>query len=299
MNPILSLVIVTYNHAAEIGACLDSVQHHSTLRPLEIFIIDNASRDDTLAAIAAHRQTLNSAGITVTAISNAQNYGFTRAVNQGLNRAQGKFILLLNPDTEITSHSLEQLVQFLGNHPDVGAVAPQLLFPDGRFQPSCRRFPRYRYLLFEVLGFNRLFPNSAVFNGWKMGDFNHRSQRAVDQPQGACLLFSRNLLQEIGNLDERFWLFFSDVDYCRRIWKSGKKIIFYPAVQVVHHQGSAVYANRIGTIWISHLDFVRYFLKWYRTPAGWLWNVVGLPFLLIVGAVRWSVQQARKMFAKK
>lgn len=286
MRPVISAVIVSYNSAGDLRGCLASLCQHLKPRPSEILLVDNASVDGSAAVAEEFRPTCAAAGIDLRIRRNPLNVGFTRAVNQGVAMSSGKFILLLNPDTRIRAGALSAMAQFLGNHPDAGAVAPQLLFPDGRIQPSCRRFPRYRYLLSEVLGLNRLFPRSRVFNAWKMGDFDHRSLREVDQPQGACLMLPRHVLNQIGPLDERFFLFFSDVDLCQRVWQAGWKIYFFPSAQIVHRKGSTVYRDRPRLIWQSHRDFIRYFWKWYRSPLQRAINLVGIPLLALLGLLR-------------
>ena len=143
----------------------------------------------------------------------------------------------------------------------MGIVAPQFLNADGSIQPSCRRFPRHRDIVFHALGLNYLFPYSKLYNYWKMGDFDHQSQRFVDQPQGAFLLTHRRAFEDVGLLDENFPMFFSDVDWCRRFINKGWKITFTPEVKIIHHKGSSVYnnRNRISLIWSSHISFYLYF----------------------------------------
>ncbi|HDL17731.1 MAG TPA: glycosyltransferase family 2 protein [Bacteroidetes bacterium] len=285
---ILSTVIVTYNHENDIKTCLTSLGDHLSIRPAEIIVVDNHSQDRTIAAVEDKRFRLKAKSLQLRILRNSTNTGFTHASNQGLRMAGGKFVLLLNPDTQITPQSIEKMIHFLSNNPNAGAVAPQLHYPDGSIQPSCRRFPQYRYLLSEAFGLNRLFPKTKLFNGWRMGDFDHTATRDVDQPQGACLLLTKSIGEQIGWLDERFVMFFSDVDFCRRIKQIGKKIYFYSKSTVVHRKGSSIYNRRTKMIRQSHQDFIRYFLKWYRSPTGWLCTFFGIPFLIILGSVRWS-----------
>lgn len=288
MPPILSILVVTFNHEREISDCIESIHQQCQIRPLEIIAIDNSSKDHTLACLESQSSTLKSESFEIRIIRNDENIGFTRAVNSGLAAAQGEFILLLNPDTVMRSGSLEFLVGFLKKSTSAGAAVPQLLHPNGEIQPSCRRFPRYRYILFELLGLSRIFPRSRLFNAWKMGEFDHRSSREVEQPQGACFMFPGKIFQSIGQLDPRFFLFFSDVDYCRRIISAGYRIHFLPEAKVMHRKGSSVYRNRPETVWLSHLDFIRYFLKWYRLPFLWILNIPGIPFLFLLGICRWG-----------
>ncbi len=298
MNTLLSVLIVTFNNEDDLPRCLDSLCQYLEVQRAEIVVVDNASTDRTAAILREYREPCSAQGVRLRVVQNPANFGFTRAVNQGLQLSTGRFVLLLNPDTEVPPGSVRRLLQYLSNRPEVGAVAPQLRYPDGTVQPSCRRFPRYAYLLSEIFGLNRLFPRSRRFNAWKMGDFDHRSIRPVDQPQGACLMVKRSVLNEIGPLDERFFLFFSDVDLCKRIWDAGQSVHFYPQAKVLHRKGSAVYRDRARLIWQSHQDFIRYFLKWYRRPTERLANLFGIPFLAVLGIARTAVAWMRERVAR-
>jgi len=282
----VSVVIVTWNSEREIGDCLDSLLSSKADNevgapiPKEIFVIDNHSEDDTVGEVRKRV----AAGAPIHLIENVANEGFTKALNQGLTRCRKEWVLLLNPDTKLLPGALEQLVHFLQRHPEVGIVAPQLLFPNGQVQPSCRRFPRHRDVVFEVAGLSCLFRGSALFGGWKMGDFDHRATREVDQPQGSCLLTRRRVFEEVGLFDERFRMFFSDVDWCHRVKARGWKVVFYPEAQVMHRKGASVYRNRSAMIKQSHRDFRTYFVKYY--PQHCLANRLVGAILSIAGPVR-------------
>jgi GT2 family glycosyltransferase len=299
MNPVLSIIMVTFNHEEDIPLCLQSLLDNLFIQAFEIVVVDNHSQDQTIRQVEKFQRKFSSETSNLKLVRNSLNLGFTKAVNQGLNYATGRFVLLLNPDTQITNRSIDELIQFLSNHPSAGAVAPQLVFPDDSIQPSCRRFPRYWYIFMDVFGLSKLFSKTAIFNGWKMGDFDHQSIREVKQPQGSCLLVRKSSLEHIGNLDDRFFMFFSDVDLCKQIYQQNETIFFYPKVKVYHKKGSSVYSNRSKMIWQSHKDFILYFLKWYRTPFGWICNFFGIPFLIFVGIGRWSWAGIRAIFKRK
>ncbi|MDZ7334274.1 MAG: glycosyltransferase family 2 protein [candidate division KSB1 bacterium] len=258
-----SIVIVTFNNQYEIVSCIESLGHALAGFRAEIFLIDNYSADETFH-ISKKLLSQFDERHHWSLICNETNIGFTKAVNQGLRQAQGDFVLLLNPDTELPADVFRPLVEILHADPQVGMVAPQLRNPDGSIQPSCRRFPRRRDVIYHALGLHWLFKRSREFNSWKMGDFDHQSQREVDQPQGAFLLARRQAVDQVGLLDERFPMFFSDVDWCRRFIAHGWKILFVPSVQIVHHKGTSIYRNRLKMIWSSHRSFYHYFQKYQR-----------------------------------
>jgi GT2 family glycosyltransferase len=184
------------------------------------------------------------------------------------------------PDT------LSKLIDYLKENPAVGMVAPQLLFPDGRIQPSCRHFPERKDIIWHLSGLNCLFPRSVVFNRWKMGNFSHQVEAEVDQPQGAALMTHRKAFETVGFPDENFPMFFSDVDWCQRFKAKGWKIVFYPSAKIIHHQGTSIHRNRVRMIWSSHLSFIRYFQK-YR-PGFWngLMNCFVGALLILMALIR-------------
>lgn len=255
----ISVVIVTYQNENEITACLESLLNELKNYTYQIIVIDNNSQDQTKQCLADFKKIG-----TIQIIFNEKNLGFTKAINQGLRESNGNFILTLNPDTVLQSECLGVLLNTLNENTNVGVVAPQLRNSDGSIQRSCRRFPKRRDVLFHLSGLSYLFRNSRLFNGWKMGDFDHLAKRSVDQPQGAFLLFRREVLRETGLWDERFPMFFSDVDWSKRVKKCGYEILFEPAATVVHRQGVSVFKSRATMIWSSHLSFYRYFKKHER-----------------------------------
>ncbi len=302
----LAIIIVTYQSAAHIGACLGSLPQADARRRLSIFLIDNASTDHTMDIVAQAVRHFPKTRVHATLLQNRTNRGFTAALNQGLAHVPaGVPVLFLNPDTIFPPSSLSQLLEQLYAHQDAGVIAPQLhflkttagadsqpgheaakTFPDETIQPSCRRFPQYADLFFEFTGLSRLFPKSSMCNRWKMGDFDHRSSRTVDQPQGACLLARPEVTAQVGLWDERFPLFFSDVDWCRRVWQAGWKIRFSNEVKIYHALGASVKQARPAAILSSHVSFWRYFLKYRRSFWEGIFVVSLWPLFLLTALVR-------------
>ena len=281
-----AVILVTYNSRDEVLTCLQSLPDADPGARFQIIIVDNHSADGTVPAVRRWAET-SPDNLSIDLIENARNWGFTHAVNQGLARADAQWIVFLNPDTQLPENALRRLREVLQQRPDIGVIAPQLRNPDGSVQPSCRRFVRHRDVWFHFTGLAMWFPRSRRFNGWKMGDFDHRSPREVDQPQGAFLLARRDVVQSVGEWDERFPMFFSDVDWCRRVKQAGYRIWFEPSVQVFHHKGRSVFANRPPMILTSHRSFVRYFWKYYPQPRYFLLNAATSLLLWITGWLRY------------
>ncbi|MFQ5648550.1 MAG: glycosyltransferase family 2 protein [bacterium] len=259
-----SVVVVTHNSENEIGPCLRSVVQELSPFTYEILVIDNGSGDDTRRVVTRFMLDSGARSGAVQLMANERNLGFTRALNQGLRNCRGRFVMTLNPDTELLPGSVTRLRDALRAEETLGVVAPQLLYGDGSVQPTCRHFPRRQDVLWQITGLSYLFPGSKRFNHWKMGEFDHSTRRRVDQCQGACLLFPRYVLENVGLWDERFPMFFSDVDWCKRVKESGYDILFEPEAKVVHLQGVSVFKRRARMIWTSHRSFYDYFKKHER-----------------------------------
>jgi N-acetylglucosaminyl-diphospho-decaprenol L-rhamnosyltransferase len=276
---LLSIIIVTYNNVNEIIPCLSSLPW--THLPMEVYLIDNDSTDQTKEKINNYINMHSQ--VPLKSVWNLTNNGYAHGINQGLSLSRGEYVLILGPDTWIYPNSIKKMIQYLEKNPQVGMVAPQLLDSHGRIQPSCRRFPSYKDVLIELTGLPRLFP--ARFQPkWKMPDFDHQSQREVDQPEATCLMIRKKVINEVGVMDERFPIFFNDVDWCHRVRKAGWKVVFYPESQVQHKRGSSIVPLRIPMIWKSHQGFFRYFQKWSPSMKHKMLNQ-GLGFLLIMAAV--------------
>ncbi len=255
---------------------MDSVQSTNKNGKYQAVVIDNASIDET-AGIVNEKKSKNLAFI-----QNTVNVGFTKAVNQGIDHASGEHIFILNPDTQFKPASVDALLRKLSADAEIGLVAPQLHFPDGGIQYSCRRFPTFWNVLTEMTGLSRIFHRSKLFNGWKMGYFDHETERDADQPAGAALMVKKDLLDGLGGLDERFPMFFSDVDLCKRIKDMGKRVVFCPDAVITHRGGSTALGRRPSLIASSHLSLIRYFLKHHRGIIDIIPNLL-ITFLLLIG----------------
>ncbi len=288
----ITIIIVTFQNAEHIAACLQSLIEAEPVRRVFLFLIDNASTDGTNEIIRHAILNLPKMRFHAEFIANAENFGFTRAVNQGMARHRavcadrGGPVLFLNPDTILPPRSLAALLEKLYATPGAGVIAPQLVHEDGRIQTSCRRFPTQWDLFCELSGLSRLRPSSPRFNRWKMGDFDHRTAMEVDQPQGACLLARPEVVAQICPWDERFPIFFSDVDWCKRVREHGWKIRFEPSVQIIHVRGASVRQVRASAIWSSHVSFWQYLWKhensWWEKSL----NMILGPLLLVAAGAR-------------
>lgn len=280
----LSIVIVTFNSAGVIRQCLQSLSSAVGNIVSELLIIDNNSSDLTPDILQDSNTWKHLSFRHVERIYNNRNLGYTKGVNQGLTKSRGRFVLMLNPDIIFAGDPFQILFKQL-QQGNVGVVSPQFRYPDGSIQPSCRRLPTKRDVVFEFLSLGRLF-RGVLFNGWRMAEFDHQQSREVQQPQGAFLLARRRVLETVGLLDERFPMFFSDVDWCRRVIDSGRQIRFCAETFVYHIKGASVRQKRAEMIVTSHRSFVAYFEKYDRTFVDKLLTIKIRLLLLCVTPLR-------------
>jgi len=258
----ISVIIVTYNNRNIIQQCLSTLSDALVSYSSQLCIIDNQSVDGTPQLLSEPRFWKPFSFDAVEEIYNSTNLGYTRGVNQGLRLAAGRYVLMLNPDIIFENKLFEKLFEVLQHDESIGVVSPQFRFLDQTIQSSCRRFPTKQDVLFEFLGVSKIFSNSGFFNAWRMPDFDHNQSCDVPQPQGAFLLTRKKVLDKIGLLDESFPMFFSDVDWCRRVIQHKWRIRFVASVFIYHIRGASVNQKRAHMIVSSHKSFVDYFRKY-------------------------------------
>lgn len=284
----LSVVVVSWNTKDLLEKCLKSlyIELESTNITSEVFVIDNNSADGSSSMVS--KQFPN-----VRLIANPDNKGFGRANNQALRKVTGEYILLLNPDTEVLPNAISSLLVFAEQNSKVGIVAPQLLNTDGSIQRSCRAFPSLSGMFYEIIGLSRLFPKAKKFREYKMLDFDHKSTREVDQPEGACLLIPKAVLEEVGIFDEKFFMLFEEVDLCLRIKQAGYQIWFYPESKIIHHYGQSIKKVKVRMMLSSHKGMYYFWSKhhqrWYHKlarPLLWFMLAGLLVFRIIIYYLR-------------
>ncbi len=245
----VAVVIVTYNSAAEIGGCLDSL---APIPDIEIVVVDNASADTTREVIASHPS-----HSSVNLIANMVNAGFAAAVNQGVRATTAPFVLLLNPDAHVV-RGLDALASRCAL-PGIGAAGGMLVTPGGVPQTGfmARNLPSPTALIFEVLGINRVWPGNPVNWHYRCMSLDPMILASVEQPAGAFLMFPRMVWERLGGLDERFTpLWFEDVDFCARIKQAGLRAYYDPAASATHsgsHSIGALSVKNREKYWYGNL----------------------------------------------
>jgi N-acetylglucosaminyl-diphospho-decaprenol L-rhamnosyltransferase len=225
-NCLLSVVLVSWNTCDLLGKSIQSVRQYPPAGPFEIWVVDNASNDGSAAMVRERFP-------WVQLIENKENLGFAAANNQAIRTARGRYIALLNSDTELQPGALNALVGFMELHPRAGAAGARLLNADGSLQPSCQPMPTPERELWRLLFLDRLWPRAT----YRMHRWSADTPRRVEVIQGACLLLRREALDQVGLLDESYFMYAEEVDLCYRMDRAGWERWWVPQAQVVHLGG--------------------------------------------------------------
>jgi hypothetical protein len=223
-------------------------------------VIDAASSDGTAEAVAR-------AFPSVRLLPSSENLGFTRGNNRALRIARGRHLLLLNPDTVVRAGAIELMARYLDAHPDVGAVGPKLLFPDGTVQESRYRFPTRLTAFVEGTVLQRWLGESQVVRDFHLRDRSSDEVQDVDWLYGACVMVRREAARQVGLFDEGFFMYSEEVDLCRRIRGGGWRIVYLPTPEVVHHEGKSSEQNPAARDLRFHESRFRYYAKHHG--RGW------------------------------
>jgi len=252
----VSVVIVSYNSRSVLDPCLQSLKKQNVFDDTEVIVVDNASSDGTPTMVRERHP-------WVKLIAGRKNVGFSRGVNIGIREARGEYFLILNPDTVVHPDSIERLLGFMKRTPSAGIVGPKLVYSDGTLQYSCRRFYTWKVLVLRRTILGKILKNSAAVADHLMHDFDHASTREVDWILGACLLVRRRAVESVGLLDERFFLYFEDVDWCYRMRQKGWKVFYHAEAVVIHSYARESAQSVINRSVIAHLaSLIRYYDKW-------------------------------------
>jgi GT2 family glycosyltransferase len=262
---------------------------------IEVIVVDSGSSDGSLEMV---RREFPWARV----IANSQNVGFIRGSNQGIEASQGRYVLLLNPDTEIVGDALSVMVDYADANPQVGALGPQLRYPDGTIQSSRRRFPTLATAFLESTVLQRWLPRHRVLDDYYVRDQSDDDTQEVDWVVGACLLLRREAIAQVGLLDESVFMYSDELDWCRRARSVDWRVVYLPAAQVVHHEGK----SSDQAVVARHVHFQRskihYFRKHYGPLAGAilrLFLLLTYAYQLVEEAGKWLLGHKRQLRAQR
>ena len=269
----VTVVIVSWNVRDLLGRCLRSLADAG--RSLDVIVVDNGSSDDSAAMVQAEFPAAR-------LIANADNRGFAAANNQGIALAEGRYVLLLNPDTEVVGDALAAMVDYADAHSDVAVMGPRLLGPDGAPQHSRYRFPTLATALFESTWLQPVAPR-RILERYHALDLPDDRPVDVDWVRGAALLARRQAVEQIGLLDERFFMYSEELDWCRRFRDAGWRVIYLPAAQVVHYEGKS--SEQVAPA--RHIYFQTSKVRYFRKHHGWA--AAGFLRCFLLGAYVWQM----------
>ena len=250
----VSISIVTYNNDKVIKKCLQNIFKNTNNTDFELIIVDNNSSDSTVSIIEKDFK-------NVRLIKNNRNIGFGAAHNIAIKLGRGKYHLVLNPDIIFTENAVEKLLNFMEKNPDVGLVSPKILFPNGSIQYLCRRLPSlFDFIIIRFMPkFIRKFFQARI-DYYEMRQAGYNKIMDVLFLTGAFMLIRSSVLDKIGGFDENFFMYFEDIDLCRRI-KKISRTVFYPHTSVIHLWEGGTRKN-FQLLLISIRSAIYYFNKW-------------------------------------
>ncbi len=256
----LILGIVNTNETKLLMRCLDSIFNQEIRLDYHVVVVDNNSQDNVL-------ELLRESYPEITVVAKKSNDGYASAVNEAIRALDSEYALILNPDIIIRPGALDTAIDYLDEHQDIGIAGAKLLNPDGTVQFSCRTFYTLPILLYRRMFLGKLFPNSPVITRHLMSDWDHNSVRDVDWVLGACMLVRRSALHEVGLMDDGFFLYFEDVDWCYRMHRHGWRVCYLPDAEMIHdHQRKSAkgFMNKNARLHLTSM--LRFYSKWGKIP---------------------------------
>ena len=284
----LSVIIVNYNVKNLLRDCLLSVQKAAHSIDTEIIVVDNASSDGSVQMLQSEFKDLK-------LITNIQNLGFSKASNQGIAQAQGKYILLLNPDTLVYKNTFEDCLNFSTQTNNCGGIGVQMLDANNQFlKESKRSFPTPLSSLYRLSFLNKLFPNSVLFNGYYLDHLNKDKNHQVEVLAGAFIWLKKSIIDEVGGLDEAYFMYGEDIDFSYRIQNAGYRNYYLGTVPILHYKGKST--DKYSFKYIERFySAMKIFSKKYYPRTYPLYHL-GIQLVMILHSMH---QFFRRLFVKK
>jgi GT2 family glycosyltransferase len=275
----ISVVLISYNVKQYLEQALDSIFKALSGMASEVFVVDNGSGDGSVSMVKKRFP-------RVRLIQNTDNVGFARANNQALSLVQGEIVCLINPDTLVREDTFKTGFDYLKHHPDVGALGCKILNPDGTLQLACRRsFPTPGVAAAKILGLSRLFPKSRIFGRYNLTYLDPDKIHEVEALSGSFMMVRKRAVDQAGFLDEDFFLYGEDLDWCYRIKQKGWKIVYFPLTQIVHYKGRSTQEASIDSLRMFYGAMRLFVKKHFRSG----WSFLPQWFLIVGIGLRWAV----------
>lgn len=285
----VSIIIVSFKVKDFLKICLTSIYRETKNLEFEVFVVENDSQDGSTEMVQSEFP-------QVQLLTNQKNIGFAKACNQAIKKSKGEYVLLLNPDTEIVNNAVFKTLEFMKQKKDAGIVGCQIQNEDGTLQTSVRRFPDLLSHIIILLKLHNFFPDFKSIKKYYMSDWPYNETKVVDQVMGAFYMIRREILKKIGLFDEHFYIWYEEVDLCKRALKAGWKTYFYVNAQITHQRGQS-FSKR--TKLVKQLIFNRsllyYFFK-HHNSFSYLIMLMLYPISLIITAIvqLFGIEKKRK-----
>lgn len=262
----LSIIVTNYKNPELLKVCLDSIKKNYTGSDWEIIVSDSETEEKT-------ELIMREVFPEIRFIASVENIGFGATVRNGYEKSRGDYILILNGDIIVKNNSIEKLLDYIKNNPKVGIVGPQLLSFNETIQPSCFRYYTPLTILYRRTYLGKLGIGKNHIDRFLMKEFDHKNIKEVDWIQGSAMMTKREAISKIGLMDPNFKMYFEDVDWCRRFWEKGYKVVYNPTSQMYHYHGrGSAGTGVIKTLlskklaWIHIASAIKYFWKYFGKP---------------------------------
>lgn len=262
----LSVIVVNYNVEYFLDQCLTSVIKASKDLYIEVIVVDNASKDGSIELLESKYNDLH-------LILNKENVGFSKANNQGIKIAQGKYVLLLNPDTVIQEDTFKKVIDYMDANPDTGGLGVRMIDGKGNFLPESKRgLPTPMVAFYKIFGLSRLFPKSKRFGQYHAGHLSEFETNEIDILSGAFMLMRKDALDKVGHLDEEFFMYGEDIDLSYRIQLGGYKNVYFPETSIIHYKGESTKKSSVNYVFVFYRAMIIFAKKHFSGNNAWLFS---------------------------
>ncbi|WKA47178.1 glycosyltransferase family 2 protein [Geobacillus zalihae] len=262
----ISIIIVNYNTPKLTVEAIESILKSKTKYSYEIIVVDNHSSDDSVRILKGKFP-------NIVVIENKQNVGFSKANNQAIKLSKGRYILLLNSDTIVREDTIEKMIEFMDKNKKVGASGCKVILPNGELDWACHRgFPTPEASFYYLVGLARLFPRSRRFNQYHLGYMNLNEPHPIDCLVGAFMMVRREVIEQVGLLDEEFFMYGEDIDWCYRIKQAGWEIYYCPFTSIIHYKGASSKKKPFKIVYEFHRAMFLFHKKHYARKYPFIVN---------------------------
>jgi GT2 family glycosyltransferase len=276
----VAIIIVNWNTCDILRNCLKSIYEQTREITFEVIVVDNASNDTSADMVKSEFP-------QAILISNSDNHGFAAANNQGMAIAKGRYVLLLNPDTIILDGAIQKTMDYAEKHSEAAVVGCQIWLNKNEIQRTCFAFPSVSGLLMQKMGLRCLFPRSHAFGWIDYGWWDRETQMDVDVVSGMFMLVRREAINQVGLMDEAYFVYAEETDWCWRFWKAGWHCVFTPIARIIHRDGGSKSTEQVSVK--MYVQQQKSLLIFYRKQRGWFsWSIAKVIYILSM-VIRYAV----------